>query len=193
MFVSKIIIIALFLSITILNSCDLFKTREPESPIISTSTYPPATSAQILINNFTLSLKDKNIESYLNCFSTNNYEFSADPSAFALYSSIFDLWKIENEKRIMNNLVSQINKSDLGPIVKFTQENYENLPDSAIYTANYQINFTINNSFNLYQGITRMTLVRTNDGSWTILRWIDGNIKNDTNQTWSFLKAKFSN
>ncbi|MPM71848.1 hypothetical protein SDC9_118819 [bioreactor metagenome] len=178
-------------------SCTLFETREPEDPNADTKRLPPPTTPDILIDNFIESIKSKDIENYIACFHKTNYLFIASNDAITKFPSLFDKWQIDNERSCFLAFTTSIGK--LASInLTFSNRNFETIStDSAILITNYSLNYDSQNIINQpdkYIGKLALTLLPVEGGLWTISRWQDFTVSNDTiKDTWSHLKAYFHN
>ncbi len=196
------IILTYILIFVFFSGCELFKTRNPESPDTGKSNYLQPTSADIVLTNFTNAIEDKNAENYIACFSDStslhdrNYQFIPSPDAITRYPGIFDNWNKASENRFFYALKSNIpeNVSPNLELKNFPFQYDLSQPDSAIYTSEYYL--TVSNNIpgipTVFTGTLQFTIHRNSNGYWYIQKWIDTNPSNDTNQTWSILKAQFS-
>lgn len=193
----------LILSISLLiSSCDLFSTRTPANPETGQNSLQPATSQDILIQNFKTSIEIKNSDAYFICFAdtnrkTKSFQFIASSNGLSLFGGLFDKWSSLDEKRYINNLFSNLSQ-EFKPLVEFKTIEKSDFPDSSIYLMNYKLSFNIIGKIttNIYSGQMQVTLVNNNSGQWFIQRWLDlGKQVNDTLQSdnWSILKGKFYN
>jgi hypothetical protein len=183
-------------------SCDLFSTRTPANPDTSQNSLQPATSQEILIQNFKTSIEIKNTDGYLICFAdtnrkTKNFQFVASSNGLSLFAGLFDKWTSLDERRYINNLFSNISQ-EIKPLVDLKTIEKSDFPDSSIYLINYKlsINLVGKSIPSYYNGQMLFTIVNNNSGQWFIQRWLDlGSQSNDTLQSnsWSILKGKFYN
>jgi len=176
--------------------CDLFNTRNPEQPEQPRSNYSAAVTPEILLQNFTNALAEKNVQNYLNCFSDSSFagaQFQFVPSAgsSSLYPLLFDDWSKKSEEQYFNNLISHITQDF--PIT-FTKNN-ENLSfsgdNSIVYTASYFLVVPHNDEFSKnFSGELQFNLIRDSREVWSIAVWRD--IKSSQNASWSELKGFYS-
>ncbi|MCX7879470.1 MAG: hypothetical protein N2517_02295 [Ignavibacteria bacterium] len=190
-----LVLILLFLFIS---SCNIFQTRSPEEPDSGNLNYPLATSPLILIENFQLAFKNKNLSAYQSCFFTNSerkYLFIPSSDAFSLYKEVFDNWDINSELTFAKNLFSKFPSED-SPTLLFTNQEFNSFgPDSSTFFANYEVGiFSKDNAINnTYKGVLQIVLFLDKSGIWKIGRWNDFNSKLDDFPTISHLKAKLVN
>jgi hypothetical protein len=188
-----------FLSLLILNSCDLFKTRNPQEPEDNSISFLPATSPNILFSNFTQSFVGLNTENYYDCFVkidnyfAYDYTFLPEPNALARFSGVFSQWNAQSERTFLIGLKSNIEKG-FKPELIWSNGNYEAIsPDSAIYLSEYQLQIFSQKKLEYYSGIARLSFIRSNNGIWYIKTWQDiSTNQSDTSKTWSILKAQIS-
>ncbi|MFA4923632.1 MAG: hypothetical protein WC557_05515 [Ignavibacteriaceae bacterium] len=177
--------------------CDLFNTRTPERPDQPRSNYEVAVSPEILLQNFTYSLAEKNVQNYLNCFSDSSfsgkdYQFLPSAGSGSQYPVLLEGWSKKNEEQFFNNLISHIS---LDLPITFTKSN-ANLTfsgdNSRVYTASYFLNVPHNDVSipQNYEGELQFNMVRDSRQVWTIFLWQD--IKSSQNASWSELKGFYS-
>ncbi len=180
-----------------LYSCDIFETRSPEEPDQSPVVFLPATSVEVLMQNFLNSVKYKSLQNYSECFiGDGKFNFIPAQDAFATYQSIFQNWSFTDEQRSFKSIISAVSGENT-IFLNFEKSQYQYIsPDSIIYTANYEINLPVVQPLNLekYNGKILLTISQTNDGTYKIVRWSDFQTSNDTiYPSWSILKARYYN
>lgn len=192
-FIKEIIICSFFF--LIIEGCDIFSTRDEELPEEGRANFQVATTIDILIQNFTNSLADKNTQNYIACFSSptfTNVNFSFIPSAEAVsqFPSLASDWTLKNEEQYLNNVISKI---DIDSPIRLTLTNMELSPqgDSATYSANYFL-YVPHNDVSIpkdFEGGLNFSLIRDSRNVWTISKWQD--IKFEGKSSWSELKGMF--
>lgn len=176
--------------ILLLTSCDLLTTRTPEEPLKPGSGNIPATSPQILFQNFKASLEDKIIENYLSCFVDSSFlkkRFLFIPATGSITQyPVLNSWNFNSERQYLNNLKAQGANLNLN----FTNEVNTPLGDSAIYSLDYSINITSNNlTFaGPYSGSALFKIFLDSRNQWVIVDWQD--IKKENLNCWSDLKGR---
>ena len=177
--------------IIILQSCDLFESREPENPDQTKSSYRVPVEPSDVIENLINSFKDKNANDYKKNFSTGaplvNKIFYFVPSSNVL--NIFPPdWTVAQEFQYFNNLV--IDAPEALPIqLSFSDENYEVQADSSIYSAKYFITVPVQNAVpKIYEGNVRFLMTTDINSAWIIYYWED---IAQQGSTWSELKLEF--
>jgi hypothetical protein len=189
----KFVFLNILLAI-VFTGCDILQTRNAEPPNQPRSTYQQAVSPEILISNLVNSLKDKDVQNYINSFvdsSFTNARFYFFPSSGAVsqYPFLSDNWSIQNEEQYFNNMITRVTEGS--PItLSLTNEQYSPQGDSLIYTATYSLNIPNNQSEPKdYQGDLRFTMIRDSRSVWVIYFWQD--TKSTNLPSWSELKGKF--
>jgi len=174
--------------------CGLFDTRTPQEPVTVRSTYEPPTSPIIVISNLTYSIEEKNSTNYISCLSPDEFMYVPDSKSLSLYGQIFQNWDINSEKFYFENLISQTNTNASSNLFLSNPSLNQITPDSAIYSAEYIVVFQHNktNVPKSAEGNLRLTLKADLSNFFYIEKWEDYR-QNDTDFTWSELKANFSN
>ncbi|PIW69843.1 MAG: hypothetical protein COW08_05010 [Ignavibacteriales bacterium CG12_big_fil_rev_8_21_14_0_65_30_8] len=184
----------LILTILFISGCDIFTTRDAESPNTSRSNYQTPVTPDLLISNFINSLNDKNLENYMSSFSDPNFTskiftFSASSAAISQYPSLANNWNVSNEEQYFSNLITKVSSDQ--PIT-LNLSNISSSPqgDSLFYTASYFINIpSISAEIESnYQGELRFSMIRDSRAIWTIYFWQD--TKNSDLPSWSELKGR---
>lgn len=175
-----------------LNSCDLFSTRESEDPTSSSNSLIPATTPDILFSNFKSSIESKIVENYLSCFVDQTilkmkYTFIAS-SASTVQFPVLSNWGIEAERQYFNNLKTL---STSGNSISLKLSNQVNTPlgDSAFYQFDYILSVqtkdvTITGD---YKGTAQFKIYNRNN-IWFIVTWED--LRKDNLKSWSDLKGR---
>lgn len=194
-YTKKILSSALALSLVFFYSCGLTDTREAEPPGKPRSKFEQAVRAEIVLTNLVSSLQDKDVEIYLTCFSDSNFTderflFSPSAGAASQFPTLADMWDKKNEEQYFNGLKTRIPENTQITLI-LTNQNFNPLGDSLIYTASYTLSVPHNDT-NIpvsYQGDLRFSMVRDLRSIWSIYYWVD--IKRDDNPSWSELKGRF--
>lgn len=166
-------------------NCDLLRTRDPEPPTQSTSTYEPPISADIVLRNFRFSIIEHNVVNYMNCFADTSFrQYVFIPSTL---SGIFSDWDLESERQYFLNLgAPQVN---ILPVLTLSVTDSSFSSDSASYTINYSLYYPHRRTdlTQLVRGNMRCFIGRNAQGLWYMYRWEDS--RTTTDSTWSYLKA----
>ncbi len=196
---TKFLAAALLLTV----GCNVFTTRDPESPNSGRSSFLPPTSAQIVVANFKSAIVEKNTENFIQCFAdtakgaTLPFVYEPSASVSAQYPSLFQLWNIGSERQSFQSMMNKL-PTDILPILQLTNDRYDvTTPDSSVYEAEYLLSVphSVQTIPTQARGYLRLTIRVQNGGLWSIHRWSDSSpIRPDSvGNTWTLLKAKFSN
>jgi hypothetical protein len=170
------------------SSCDLFTTRDPETPEKSRDNYQIATSPDELLANLQNSLKDKLVENYLTCFSKSHFRFSPSAGSMLNYPSL-QSWDLKSEEQYFKNMLNLI---DANSVIELDLSNpeFNRTTDSVFYSSNYSLTvpFTDNQRPKKYAGILHFTMVQDSSLAWIITNWQDVNDQNLP--AWSELKGR---
>jgi hypothetical protein len=186
---SLVIILLLFSAV----SCDIFETRDPESPDQSRSNYQPATSPEILIQNLIDSFADKDMVNYQNTFVTglSNRVFTFIPSSTALsrFQNLWPTWNVDSEVQYFNNMKTSV--PDELPVLlsglSLSPESFSIFGDSLKYNSEYFISVPQRNSEPLiFQGNLELSMINLST-VWRVYFWKDNAIED--NPSWSDLKG----
>jgi hypothetical protein len=186
---SLVIILLLFSAV----SCDIFETRDPESPDQSRSNYQPATSPEILIQNLIDSFADKDVVNYQNTFVTglSNRVFTFIPSSTALsrFQNLWPTWNIDDEVQYFNNMKTTV--PDELPVLlsglSLSPESFSIFGDSLKYNSEYFISVPqINSEPLIFQGNLELSMINLST-VWLVYFWKDNAIED--NPSWSDLKG----
>ena len=194
--------IAIFAS-TLLFSCTLFSTRDPEDPTSGRSTFIPPTSPTIVVANFKSAFAEKNTENFISCLSDTmrggNKVYVFEPSAAvnAQYAGLFQSWNIGSERQSFLALLGKL-PTDIPLALQFKNDKFDiSNPDSAVFVADYVLTaaHSVQTIPTAVTGYMRLTISVQTGGLWSIIRWTDSSPSqpDSINATWSLLKAKFSN
>lgn len=191
---NKILFTVFLITVLLIKGCGIFDTRNPEEPANIRSTFVPPTTPEIVIDNLSFSILEKNSENYVKCISASNFLYVPDSKSQLVYGQIFENWDPLDEKRYMDNLISQTN-THASSVLFLDNEIYTQITsDSVSFQADYIIVYQ-HNRINLPKsaiGNLLLTLNTDENDLYSITRWQDFR-QNDTDFTWSELKANFSN
>ena len=182
--------------VVIFSGCDLFNTRDPEAPDQPRSNYKSAVTPEILLENFTNALSEKNVQNYLNCltdssFSEKEYQFIPSAGSSSIYPVLLDGWSKKSEEQFFNNLISHISPDQPITFTKNNENSSFSGDNKIVYTATYFLVFTPNDDVDKkFEGELQFNLIRDSRQVWTIYLWQD--IKSSQNASWSELKGFYS-
>ncbi len=177
--------------------CDLFRTRDPESPNQERSSFVPPTSPEIVLDNLKNAVSERNTDNYVRCFtdtsfSSRRFVFVPTQEAQTKYSTVFRSWDLNSERDYFQNIKSQTPTSASSNL--FLDGSFQSiLSDSALYNADYLINFqhTVSGKPQQAKGNAQFFLAPDRNNYWAVYQWIDARIGNEV--SWSELKGTFSN
>ncbi len=189
-------VILLILIVVYFTACDLFNTRDPQKPDQPRSNYKLAVTPEILLENFTNSLAEKNVQNYLNCFSDSafsgkEFQFISSADANSKYPVLFQVWSKKSEEQYFNNLISHITPDQPITFTKSNEKSSFSGDNGIVYSASYFLVVPHNDEFpKNFEGELQFSLVRDSRAVWTIAQWQD--IKSSQNSSWSDLKGFYS-
>ena len=172
--------------------CDIFDTRDAETPDQTRSNYTTPSERTTLIQNLINSFSDKNANNYVKTFSDPNITgrvFRFAPSSVALSSfQIWGNWNTNDELQYFNNLINKV-PEELPISLNFDTEEYGPvISDSASYSAAYTLVVPqLNSNSRVYEGNINFTMFRDAGGVWSVIFWEDISIPEAT--SWSELKG----
>ncbi len=183
-------IIIIFLFGLLVVGCDIFQTRTPENPNSIGNTFVPATTTDILFDNFVNSFNEKIVENYLatlvdNATLEKTYTFIPAAGAVSKFPGLTD-WTLNSERLYFTNIVSLSGKN---PIIVQLQNGSGNVQgDSAIFSYDYVV--TLPFAENKFEGSARFTVFLDNRNLWFITKWED--FEKPGFQSWSEIKGKYN-
>lgn len=184
-----------FLLVIFYQGCGIFETRDPQEPETIRSTFYPPTSADIVIDNLSYSIIEKNSDNYFKCLSLNSFRYVPDSRSQQQWELIFNNWSVQAEKNYFDNLIARQEGGNSSAVLFLDNERLTQYSsDSARYQADYIFVFQHNqgNIPKSSKGRMSLTLATESDALYYIRRWEDFR-QNDTDFTWSEFKANFSN
>jgi hypothetical protein len=189
-------LVTISLGILSLTGCNIFSTRDAESPTQPRSNLPQAFERETLIDNFIISYRDKSVFDYLNCFSDSvftgkGFTFIASSEAASQYPALNQDWNLNSEEIYFKNITGS--SQDIPITLILSNSSFSQQGDSLIYTASYSITvpFIDPGIENNYHGDLIFYILRDNNLIWRIYFWQD--LKSGDFQSWSELKGRFSN
>jgi hypothetical protein len=177
--------------------CDLFSTRDPEPPDSGGSSFIPATTADIVIQNLKGAIAEKNAVNYLRCFvdtlnSSRSFTFIPTASAAGRYAAAFSSWSLASERAYFSSLVAQTPASGV-PLLTVNGAFVVQASDSAVYESEYTLYFPhgISGAPETTRGHVQFVITIDRNSIWGITRWTDNPLGTDA--SWSELKGRFAN
>ncbi len=173
--------------------CGLFDTREAQMPENTRSTFEPPLTADAVSRNLVNALIEKNSVNYIKCL-RQDLRYTPDSKSQQIYGEIFRNWNINSEKFYFDNLIAQTNINASSNLFLSNTVINPITTDSSILTSDYIVVFQHNltNIPKSALGKIILSLNADENNFYSISRWDDFR-KNDTDFTWSELKANFSN
>ncbi|CUS83087.1 hypothetical protein JGI7_01618 [Candidatus Kryptonium thompsonii] len=179
-------------------SCQLFKTRSPETPTEVTEQlgWKQPITPEITLENLRNAIYYRNTENYIRCFVDSNFSdkrftFVPTQEAQIQYPDIFRNWSLNSERNYFNNIKTNVPQGGTSDLV--LSGSFQSFgTDEAVYYASYLVNFqhVVKDVPQSAKGNLQFYLVSDKNGNWVIYKWIDIKIQNEF--SWSELKAKFS-
>ncbi len=175
-------------------ACDLFKTRTPDNPVQSNSSYPPPTSPAIVFQNLEKAFNEMNSLYYMASFadtSKSAYSFSFEPTARAKsnFPGTFTNWSKISEQAYFDIVGAKLQKGKAPSLTFLTLDQQNPQPDSVQYDATYQLVVYVRPDITFQaEGRAQFVLVADRFRNWAIRYWIDF-AQSQSDTTWSDLKA----
>jgi hypothetical protein len=173
----------------LLSGCDLFSTRNPESPDAGQSAWEIPRIPEDVLTNMKESLSGRNAANYLLSFDAEVFLFEADPEALQQNSSLAD-WDYQDESDHINRLFSEGTlPRDSATAVVFLTVEPTTVGDSAEVIADYSLRaeVALSGSPGLMAGRAHFYMHIGEAGYWTIYYWRDQ--RTEEQSTWSDLKS----
>lgn len=185
--------IPIVINCSLFNGCGIFDTRDPESPVTIRSTFVPPTTPELVVENLSFSIQEKNSVNYNKCLTDGQYEYVPDSKSLHNYGEIFSNWNKSSERRYIDNLIAATNATATSVLFLDNDEITLITSDSAVYTAEYVVVFQHNRSNvpKSAKGNISLYLSTDDDNLFSIKRWEDFR-QNDNDFTWSEFRANFS-
>lgn len=194
--------IFIFLMLILASACDVFPTRTPEDPINPNSNIIPPTTPSIALDNFINAVNNAEYSNYSLCLASKisgqskELDFFPSGSSKANYPGLFNNWHSNEETRNFKSIINSL-KAETKPVLVINNIQYNNYSaDSVNLTGDYSLSLEIKNNIDVshYSGQILLNLYRESNGLWYINQWVDIDSKTNNNgNTWSTLKASFSN
>ena len=188
---------ALICFMLLTSGCDLFRTRDPQTPTQSRSNFQPPVTHDIPIQNLRNSMLDQNLQNYLDCFvdslyASKSYIFTPSSVAASLYP-VFNNWDKSSESQYFTNLKSAL-FSGLQMVINLTVTDSSKQGESWIYSASYSLDFPFMDATlpSHYEGQLKFNIILEESRNiWCIYQWQD--IKSSSALSWSDLKGRLYN
>jgi hypothetical protein len=179
------------------NGCGLFQTREPEMPVSIGGINPPASTPEMVLQNFMSAVQQKNVQDYEKLFAdsltgTRNFFFVPSADAAVRYGSVFTRWTKASESQYYRNVLASLQQTDF-PSLAFINPTYVRFQsDSAIISTEYLliVPHRLTTVTTTFTGRAEFYTAPDKNQSWSIYRWIDFTTKRDS--SWSDCKGAFA-
>jgi hypothetical protein len=187
--------ILLALPLLFFAGCDIFDTRHAEQPATSRSSFEFPASPEIVVQNLSNALLEKNSQDYIACLVDANYlskAYSFVPSSGtgSVYPALASDWSVKSEEQYFKNIIVKLTDAEEITLT-LSNEKYYPYGDSTVYTADYAIQLPQTSTFtdNYFKGSLNFTMMIDSRSEWVITRWTD--IKSNTNLCWSDMKGLY--
>lgn len=192
-----------------LQGCDLFTTRTPETPDVSTAfIWTPATTLDYVVQNFKGTVQVVDVSNHVRLFvgvdsitsgATAAYQFIPRAGLDAQSLALFQQWNVESERAYLTKLRTVLPKNPRLTVEIANVTQVLNL-NSATLSAEYHVTLPLDASSTIPSTIAgllqfQLVLVTTEQGTkeWRIQTWSDSPLANGSSQaTWTDLKLKLS-
>ena len=172
-----------------------FSTREPEPPAGFQATWLQPVSPEIVLENFTAAIREKNVENYIRCFGPSetvrqHFVFLPEASVANNYHEVFLLWNITKERNYINHLFNLMTADSLSSLLLLDVS--EILFGDSVHTTKEYDLFVAHSYATVprqVRGRMEMSLKKDEQESWYISYWAD--FKTGDDAVWSLLKAQF--
>ncbi|RPH92131.1 hypothetical protein EHM69_13215 [candidate division KSB1 bacterium] len=172
-----------------LTGCDLFSTRDPESPVSGRNTWETPRIPMDVLDNMRAALIERDAVNYLRSFSSTLFHFEADAVALSRDPALAG-WDYADESQHINRLFSEGTLSgDSMLSVIFTTPEVTMIGDSAQIHSLYELaaGVALSGVPHRFAGTADFTLRVGGDGYWQIERWRDTRTEDEA--TWSDFKS----
>lgn len=189
----KKLIFILFILCCAFWSCDILTTREAEEPDQPRLNFLPATTPEILFQNFQNAIREKSDPNYMSSFvdsSFLNKTFKFIPSGgSAAQYSVLASWDLTAERQYFNHIASATGDSPISITLNETEKSI--LGDSASFQFDYSLILPFNDESvpSKYEGTLIFKIQRDTQQKWVITVWED--YKKESIPSWSELKGRF--
>jgi hypothetical protein len=182
------------LKLFVLIGCDIFTSRDPETPDQSKSSYVDAFERKTVIQNLINAFSDKNVNDYLKSFSNLNFTnrpFFFVPSSTALtrYQTIWVDWNLTSEVQYFNNVINTVpDESPVNLTLSIEEDSFSLLGDSLRYSSNYSISVPQRSGDpSIFEGNVEFSMILDSRSIWVIYFWKDNAVGDIP--SWSDLKG----
>jgi hypothetical protein len=209
--ISPLVSLCLLVTLSVmLTGCDLFSTREPESPDMGSQfIWTPASTPHLLLENFKGSLEQVDGTNHSKCFISDNdstttgeklyYHFVPRSGLDASRQALFDSWNPTSEKNYLVKLRTLIVKDPKLSVVISNEKIEQNDVHSAKVDFNYTVLIPVEGTSTVPSSVTgaaqyQAELVTTEQGTkeWRIVWMYDYVASGSSSKTITDLKAEMT-
>jgi hypothetical protein len=171
--------------------CDLFTTREPESPQDTNFEFEPPTSPEVTVRNLANAFRVSAFNEYARTM-TADFSFVADPSDVAQLETarpgedVYGGWDRDVETQTAQLIATNVERTTLVLVVIG-----EIIQPSGARQLRYDYTLTIRHSGrdSIYKGQAWFTIRQEPSGDWLIFLWEDKTTVAGS-ETWGLLKGR---
>jgi hypothetical protein len=169
--------------------CDLFSTRDAETPDSGRNTWETPREPADVLDNMRAALSERDAVNYVRSFESSSFRFEADPVALSRDPSLAD-WGYDDESQHISRLLSE---GTLPPdsvlSLVFVAPDVTILGDSAVIRAGYELaaGVALAGVPHHAAGTADFNLRIGGDGYWQIHYWRDTRTEDEA--TWSDFKS----
>lgn len=184
----------LFICFFFISACEIFETRKPEEP--GTTTLPvfiQPERPQDVVQNLINAVRVLNLDHYRRCFSAESFSYDPSQAARSSNPEIWVGWSLTDEEIYFNNMRAE-SEGLSGHELRFSDPVFVGIhSEEELFEAGYLITVEHNRQGlpKVATGKLRLTIVRMDDGQWTIESWVDRENGQGNDFTWSDLRAAF--
>ncbi|MFZ5433427.1 MAG: hypothetical protein ACOZB3_06605 [Calditrichota bacterium] len=169
--------------------CDLFSTRDAETPGGGRSTWETPREPQDVLTNLTAAIFERNTVNYLRSFDADGFLFQPDPFALSQHPNL-EGWAYDDESAHATRLFSEgtlPQDSIIFVVFSATETNF--MGDSVEVHTQYDFSagVTLAGAPRRMAGTADFYLHMGREGYWAIYRWRDS--RTEDQSTWSDLKS----
>lgn len=180
----------MWVSLIVLASCDVFGTRDPESPVGEAGTWLQPVAPDLVIDNLRAAVAELNTVNYRRSL---DQEFEFIPTAVA-YARNPDQWVnwTQSQENGYFVTVAEAAKGSSGNLLRLEDSSTELSDTEYVLEAHYllYIRHGSQQVADTLQGRLIWQINKKEDGLWRLTRWSDQSIGSEN--SWSDLKAEFA-
>jgi hypothetical protein len=173
-----------------------FAMREPEPPVTIRSDWTPPLRPEIVLDNLSGAIRERNADNYIRCLAAGEYgvpafRFVPDQKVAADYPELFTAWGRDRESAATRQVFSLIPADSTcaltwtGTVRRITES------DSAVFVERYRLeaHHTQSGIGREFEGQVELRLAEDQRGEWSVTLWIDNAV--GESRSWTTLKSAF--